>query len=257
MASNNNITSSSSSSGRPLPLLPRPVTPTGPPPASAFHNSTSRLSFGVVCSSNINRSMEAHVVLTNAHLRVASYGTGTTVRLPGRTAMEPRIFKFGTPYADMYAQLSATPADAAYFARNGVLALCQRGAAVKVAPTRWQDCPTSTLMTHNVVIAFEERIFDAVIEDLLLHREPTENFAPIHVICLDTKDNPAEAAVSGQVCLDLCWRLEHYGNHSNNNGNSSDDDDDLTVAAAAIVDEFQQERAAITPIKVLYQMCYL
>lgn len=48
--------------------------------------------------------MEAHVVLGNAGLRVESYGTGTQVRLPGRTAMEPRIFKFGTPYEDMYSR---------------------------------------------------------------------------------------------------------------------------------------------------------
>lgn len=185
--------------------------------------------------------MEAHLVLSNAGLRVSSYGTGTQVRLPGKTAMEPRIFKFGTPYAEMYAQLSATPSDAQYFARNGVLQLCKRGAAVKASPTRWQDC--AIVNEHDVVICFEERIFDAVIEDLQL-REPTEDFRPMHVICLDTKDNPAEAAVSGQVCLDLCWRLEHCA-------------DDLTNEAATVIDDFQQERAAVTPIKVLYQMCYL
>lgn len=32
--------------------------------------------------------MEAHLVLGNAGLNVESYGTGTTVRLPGRSAME-------------------------------------------------------------------------------------------------------------------------------------------------------------------------
>jgi RNA polymerase II subunit A C-terminal domain phosphatase SSU72 len=184
--------------------------------------------------------MEAHLVLGNAGLRVSSYGTGTQVRLPGRTAMEPRIFKFGTPYADMYLSLGATPSDAQYFSRNGVLQLCRRGAAVKRSPTRWQD--TSNVNEHDVVIAFEERIYDAVIEDLQM-REPTEDFKPIHVICLDTKDNPHEAAVQGQVCLDLCSRLEHCN--------------DLNAEAAEIIDQFQQERAALTPIKVLYQVCYL
>jgi RNA polymerase II subunit A C-terminal domain phosphatase SSU72 len=66
-------------------------------------------------------------------MRVESYGTGTQVRLPGKSAMEPRIFKFGTPYAEMYRSLSATPEDEAFFVHNGVLQLCKRGASVKVS----------------------------------------------------------------------------------------------------------------------------
>ena len=88
----------------------------------------------------------------------------------------------------------------------------------------------------------QERIFDAVIDDLQI-REPSEDFQPLHVICLDTKDNPHEAAVQGQVCLDLCWRLEHC--------------EDLQMDAATIINEFQAERVNVTPIKVLYQVCYL
>ena len=156
--------------------------------------------------------------------------------------MEPRIFKFGTPYEDMYRNMTSTPEDMAYFQRNGVLQLCRRGAAVKRAPQRWQDVPSSEVSKHNVVIAFEERIFDAVVEDLQM-REPTEEFRPIHVICLDTKDNPHEAARQGTVALRLCWRLEQ--SH------------DLESEAADIMDEFEKERAAETQIKVLYQMCYL
>jgi len=183
-------------------------------------------------------------VLGNAGLTVASYGTGSQVRLPGRTAMEPRIFKFGTPYEYMYNSLSATPDDAAYFERNGVLHLCRRGAAVKKAPQRWQDLPVEEVAAnHDVVIAFEERIFDAVVEDLQL-REPTEDFRPLLVVCLDTKDNPHEAALQGQVCLDLCWRLE----------NSCED---LQVDAVEILDEFERERQDVTPVKILYQICYL
>ena len=111
--------------------LHRPSTPPGLPPPSA-HRTPSKLCFGTVCSSNINRSMEAHVVLGNAGMQVESYGTGTQVRLPGKSAMEPRIFKFGTPYAEMYRSMSATPEDTAFFVHNGVLQLCKRGAAVKV-----------------------------------------------------------------------------------------------------------------------------
>ena len=56
----------------------------------------------------------------------------------------------------------------------------------QLAPQRWQDTPSSWVQKHDVVIAFEERIYDAVIEDLQT-REPTEDFKAIHVICLDTK----------------------------------------------------------------------
>ena len=179
--------------------LPRPSTPPGAAP-SENHQLKSKLSFGVVCSSNINRSMEAHLVLGNAGLRVESYGTGTQVRLPGKTAMEPKIFKFGTPYEHMYQNLALD--DTNYFTRNGVLQLCRRGAAVKKAPNRWQDTPVEVLKRHSVIIAFEERIYDAVIEDLQI-REPTEDFQPLHVICLDTRDNPEEAAKQSLLPLHL------------------------------------------------------
>ena len=66
-------------------------------------------------------------------MRVESYGTGTQVRLPGKNAMEPRIFKFGTPYAEMYRSLAATQEDEAFFLHNGVLQLCKRGSSVKVS----------------------------------------------------------------------------------------------------------------------------
>jgi RNA polymerase II subunit A C-terminal domain phosphatase SSU72 len=103
--------------------------------------------------------------------------------------------------------------------------------------------PSEFVAHHDVVIAFEERIFDAVIEDLQM-REPTESFAPIHVICLDTKDNPHEAALQGRVALELCWLLEAAA-------------DDLVTEAPVIVEAFQDERMTHTPIKVLYQLCYL
>jgi hypothetical protein len=102
------------------PILPRPSTPPGIPPPEA-QRFPSRLSFGVVCSSNINRSMEAHVVLGNAGefkiqrlwclsphffwlmfslifsgLQVESYGTGTQVRYvsPNRRFILDLVYLF-------------------------------------------------------------------------------------------------------------------------------------------------------------------
>ncbi len=232
--------------------LARPSTPPGLPPHNAQPIPTSFLSFGVVCSSNINRSMEAHVVLSNAGLTVESYGTGTSVRLPGRSALEPRVFKFGTPYESMYKSLAGTDDDEAFFTRNGVLALCRRGAAVKIAPQRWQDTHNDMITSHDVVIAFEERIFDAVVEDLQT-REPTEEFDAIHVICLDTKDNPHEAKKQGRIALELCWLLEKTAQRLG----SRNYKEGLVLEVPEILDAFQEERMQHTPIKVLHQLCYL
>lgn len=232
----------------PKSTVPRPTTPPGLPPHNARPQTKSTLSFGVVCSSNINRSMEAHVVLGNAGLTVESYGTGTKVRLPGRSAMEPRVFNFGTRYEEMYSSMAATKEDIAFFTHNGVLQLCRRGAAVKAAPQRWQDTPSSAVTKHDIVIAFEERIFDAVVEDLQT-RVPTEDFEPIHVICLDTKDNPHEAKIQGRIALELCWLLERTILKSGR--------EMFVLEVPEILDGFQEERMKHTPIKVLHQLCYL
>ena len=143
----------------------------------------------------------------------------------------------------------------------------------KLAPQRWQDTSTPAVQEHDVVIAFEERIYDAVIEDLQM-REPTEDFKAIHVICLDTKvrrnypgglqcvlcrqrqtqtirhfflypsqDNPHEAQLQGKVALELCWILEQT--------------QDLDSEAPELVEQFQEQQMTHTQIKVLHQMCYL
>ena len=62
--------------------------------------------------------------------------------LPGKSSMEPRIFKFGTPYSEMYKSMATTPEDQAFFSRNGVLQLCRRGAAVKVSFSLFPLFPT-------------------------------------------------------------------------------------------------------------------
>jgi hypothetical protein len=59
-------------SGSSAPPLPRPSTPPGVPPPEA-RKIPSKLSYGVVCSSNINRSMEAHVVLGNAGMLYSNF----------------------------------------------------------------------------------------------------------------------------------------------------------------------------------------
>ncbi|GMH60261.1 hypothetical protein TL16_g03012, partial [Triparma laevis f. inornata] len=184
--------------------------------------------------------MESHNLLSQLHLPTTSYGTGSQVRLPGKTSMEPKIFKFGTPYEEMYDTLVAE--DISYFTQNGIIPLCIRGASIKTSPTRWQDTDVSVIRSHDVVVCFEERIFDAVIEDLQL-REPGDDFKPVFVICLDTKDNPTESKKMGRKCCELCWRLERI--------------EDLSEGLGDVIEEFGEEMGKITEVKVLYQVCYL
>ena len=99
--------------------------------AGEFHLSCSFSVDNRQASNNSTTTTPRH----SSGLEVESYGTGTQVRLPGKSAMEPRVFKFGTPYFDMYRSLAATPEDEAFFLHNGVLQLCKRGASVKVSDT--------------------------------------------------------------------------------------------------------------------------
>lgn len=93
----------------------------------------SNLSVAVICSSNMNRSMEAHHFLAKkkfkvsfeffrcfgfecltqclgnfiSTLQVRSFGSGDKVKLPGTALDRPNVYEFGVPYADIYEDLSA------------------------------------------------------------------------------------------------------------------------------------------------------
>lgn len=61
--------------------------------------------YAMVCSSNQNRSMEAHSILKSKGFNVSSYGTGAHVKLPGPSLREPNVYDFGTPYKHMFDDL--------------------------------------------------------------------------------------------------------------------------------------------------------
>lgn len=44
----------------------------------------AKLKMAVICSSNMNRSMEAHSVFAKRDFQVSSYGTGDKVKIPGK-----------------------------------------------------------------------------------------------------------------------------------------------------------------------------
>eukprot|EP00897_Mesotaenium_endlicherianum_P009011 jgi/Mesen1/8138/ME000437S07231 len=163
-----------------------------------------RLKYAMVCASNQNRSMEAHSVLQKYGFEVRSYGTGNSVKLPGPSAKEPNVYKFGTPYRQMYEELRRKDPD--LYKRNGLLQMLRRNMGVKDAPQRWQNNAGDG--PFDVVLTFEERVFDIVNEDLSTRGQ--KQLRPVLVINLEVKDNHEEAAAAAGLAVSLCRMLESH-----------------------------------------------
>ncbi|XP_027124936.1 RNA polymerase II subunit A C-terminal domain phosphatase SSU72 isoform X1 [Coffea eugenioides] len=158
--------------------------------------------YAMVCSSNQNRSMEAHSLFKREGFDVSSYGTGQHVKLPGPSLREPNVYDFGTPYKHMFDDLRRK--DPELYKRNGILPMLKRNLAVKSAPQRWQENAADG--SFDVVLTFEEKVFDMVIEDL--HNRNHVLMKPVLVINLEVKDNHEEAAIGARLALLLCQELE-------------------------------------------------
>ena len=123
--------------------------PRGPdkPAASQFRYAT-------ICSSNMNRSMEAHYFLQKTGFHVRSFGTGTTVRLPGPTPETPNVYPFATvTYKEMYDQLASQ--NEQLYSDNGVLDMLERNLNLKAHPERFQELSS---LPFDVVITCEEKV---------------------------------------------------------------------------------------------------
>lgn len=162
--------------------------------------SREKLQFAVVCSSNQNRSMEAHDVLQKNGFNIRSYGSGNQVKLPGTAADKPNVYDFGTPYDDMYKDLESK--DHHLYKQIGILHMLDRNRRIKPCPERFQTCQEK----FDVVFTCEERVYDQVIEELSVNREP-ETTELTHVINMDIQDNHEEATVGAFKFCELARRL--------------------------------------------------
>ncbi|EPS68457.1 hypothetical protein M569_06312 [Genlisea aurea] len=165
-----------------------------------------KLRYAMVCSSNQNRSMEAHSLLKKEGFDVASYGTGQHVKLPGPSLREPNVYDFGTPYKHMLEDLRRK--DPELYRRNGILPMLKRNIGVKTAPQRWQENAADGIF--DVVLTFEEKVFDMVLEDI--HNRSHVYYKSVLIVNLEVKDNHEEAAIGGRLALLLCQEIESTEN---------------------------------------------
>ncbi|RKP09400.1 RNA polymerase II subunit A C-terminal domain phosphatase SSU72 [Thamnocephalis sphaerospora] len=177
------------------------------------------VTFAVVCSSNNNRSMEAHCVLRDNGFQVNSFGTGNMVRLPGTAQDRPNNYKFGTPYEQMYTELKSQ--DENYYGQRGILKMLDRNRRIKLAPERFQESKKH----FDVVISCEERVFDAICEELMMRGG--EHNRPVHIVNVEIRDNHEDAAVGGQQILDLANMIVAA--------------DDMDESMQDILEKFQQK----------------
>ena len=167
-----------------------------------------------VCASNMNRSMKAHGRLASdfaegtplgskLRLNLHSYGTGHHVKLPGPTASEPNVYKFGTPYAQIYEELAERDKD--LYTRNGVLAMLEHNAKVKKCPESWQNRPEEEKY-FDLVLTFEARVESAILDDIeasktsdLVGESDSGCLRACHVVNLNIKDNHEDSAAGASL----------------------------------------------------------
>jgi len=153
------------------------------------------MTIAVICSSNQNRSMEGHAVLSKKGFKVRSFGSGNQVKLPGPSADKPNVYEFGFPYDEMYQDLIVK--DKPLYTQNGILHMLDRNRRIKTAPERFHNC----FDKFDVIFTCEERVYDQVVEELA-NRTPIDN-TPVHVINFDIQDNHEEATIGAFLMLDL------------------------------------------------------
>lgn len=181
----------------------------------------SLLKIAVVCSSNMNRSMEAHAFLAKKGYNVDSYGTGDKVKLPGPSADKPNVYDFGTSYEEIYSDLSNK--DKSMYTQNGILNMLDRNRRIKRGPQRLQDAKRQ----YDLILTAEERVYDQALHHFAFGMPSGGGEADdsgiaasgqaVHVVNIDIQDNHEEATIGAFLFCELVALL----------ANSPDLDDEI------------------------------
>ena len=158
------------------------------------------MKIAVVCSSNQNRSMEAHAFLKKKDFDVHSFGSGSQVKLPGASMHQPNIYDFNTTYEEMYRDLASK--DHQLYTGNGILRMLDRNRRIKPKPERFQDSP----LLFDMIVTCEERVYDQVLEEF--ENRTVRLYKPVYVVNIDILDNH-EAATLGAITInDFCQKVK-------------------------------------------------
>lgn len=158
--------------------------------------ASAQLRVAVVCSSNQNRSMEAHYLLSQRGFAVRSFGTESHVRLPGPAPDKPNVYDYSTTYDAIYRDLLRK--DPGLYARNGVLRMLQRNRAIKLRPEQFASCQEP----FDLILTCEERVYDQVVRELTAREQETLQL--VHVVNVDIQDNYREAHLGAVLLCELC-----------------------------------------------------
>jgi len=155
----------------------------------------------VVCSSNMNRSMETHSVLAKKNFKISSYGTGDKVKIPGPTPYQPNVYPFGdTTYEEIYNDLIQK--DKKLYTENGMLHILDRNMRIKPKPEKFQESKN----TYDLILTCEEKVYDQVMESFESAGSTSAHLA--HIINIDVIDNPEDATLGAFVMLNLVQKLD-------------------------------------------------
>jgi len=158
-----------------------------------------KLRFAVVCSSNMNRSMEAHSFLNKKGYDIESYGTGNMIKIPGESERKPNTYPFGTTYDSIYADLKSK--DETLYTKNGMLHIMERNRRIKTGPERFQECARQ----FEIILTVEEKVYDQVLESFASREAESET--PVHVINMNVVDNPEDATIGAFLLCELAQHL--------------------------------------------------